>query len=124
MPKARYIEWVAIFQNVLLNAVNALLAINEPEIAVSSRVSGKKASLFIQDNGIGVNLKVAEQLFEPFERQVKLSSDMRQLGVGGSGLGLTIVRMIAENIGCLVSFGDPDEGFNTSFILTWRELSE
>jgi len=37
------------------------------------------------------------------------------------GLGLTIVRMMANNLGCNVSFVEPDEHFNTAFQLTWKE---
>jgi hypothetical protein len=40
--------------------------------------------------------------------------------MGGTGLGLTIVEMIAENRNCNVAFVDPGDDWSTSFELSWR----
>ena len=75
----------------------------------------------MQDTGYGVNATRAETLFEPFERKVKISTERRALGYGGMGLGLTIVRLVARNIGCTVAFVEPEKTFSTAFSLRWRE---
>ena len=48
------------------------------------------------------------------ERQ-KFQPERKALGYGGTGLGLTIVRLLANNIGCSVQFVDPEDGFKTAF---------
>jgi signal transduction histidine kinase len=68
-----------------------------------------------------VDLLSADELFKPFVRKIKLSPERQALGLGGSGLGLTIVRMIANNTDSKVQFVEPDDGFNTSFQLSWSE---
>ena len=121
LPKASLVEWGAIFQNVFINAFNAMLDSDRKLIEVSSRIGGRNFEILVQDTGCGVDLKEAESLFEPFVRKVKISPERQALGYGGMGLGLTIVRMIAHNVLCEVSFVEPQKGFSTAFSLRWRE---
>lgn len=121
LPKASLAEWSAIFQNVFINAFNALLDSEEKVIDVSSRIDDRSREILIQDKGCGVDLEDAEEFFEPFVRKMRISPERQAMGYGGTGLGLTIVRMIAYNIGCTVSFVDPEKGFSTAFSLRWRE---
>jgi len=121
LPHGRFVEWSAIFQNVFTNAVNAMLDSVEKRIVVSSRTSGRRRFLLVQDTGCGVALEEAGELFKPFKRRITISPERRALGLGGSGLGLTIVRMLASNLGCRVSFVEPEEGFSTAFQISWRE---
>jgi signal transduction histidine kinase len=121
LPRATFAEWSAIFQNVFLNAANAMVDAQKKLIVVSSRVHGRNREILVQDTGVGVNLEEAEDLFKPFVRKLEISSQRRALGYGGSGLGLTIVRMIADQIHCHVKFIEPESGFSTGFQLGWRE---
>jgi len=41
--------------------------------------------------------------------------------LGGAGLGLSIVRMIAVNLHCKASFVKADKNFKTAFQLSWTE---
>lgn len=59
-------------------------------IVVEGRADNGAVVLAVQDDGPGVEPDVAPRLFEPF------SSGSRSSSVGGSGLGLTIVKMLAE----------------------------
>lgn len=62
-----------------------------------------------------------EDLFKPFVRRSSISSERRELGMGGTGLGLTIVEMIAESRGCDVDFVDTDDTkWSTTFEMSWR----
>jgi signal transduction histidine kinase len=121
LPPATQAEWSGIFQNVFLNAAEALRETDVKEIVVSSRTRGDVREIFVQDTGVGVDLSEAERLFEPFTRGSRASRDRRASAHGGTGLGLTIVRMIASSIGCQVAFVDPDPGFTTAFQLSWTE---
>lgn len=120
-PRGRYPEWSSIFQNVFINAVNAMLDSREKRIVVSSRKYGQRRELLVQDTGVGVDLDKSDELFEPFKRKMRISFERRELGLGGMGLGLTIVRMIAQQRECNVAFVKPDRGFKTAFSLSWSE---
>ncbi|ESY48147.1 MULTISPECIES: ATP-binding protein [unclassified Mesorhizobium] len=119
-PAAAYSEWNAILQNVLLNAANATLDAKVPRIEISSEIYNRYGYLYVSDNGIGIGDN-AEELFKPFARKSNISSERRELGMGGTGLGLTIVEMIADNRNCDVEFVDPgDSNWSTTFQMSWR----
>ncbi|MCG3207157.1 MAG: hypothetical protein FOGNACKC_00757 [Anaerolineae bacterium] len=121
LPEATLAEWGAIFQNVFTNAFTAMLDSDERLLRVNSRSQGRNREILVQDTGYGVDLKTADRLFQPFERASKISSARRAMGYGGTGLGLTIVKLLTDRIGCRVSFVEPDEEFSTAFSLSWRE---
>ena len=121
LPKASFAEWGAIFQNVLINAFTAMLDSSKRVLHISSRSHGKSREILIQDTGYGINLQEADKFFEPFQRASKISTERQALGYGGTGLGLTIVRLLANNIGCRVQFVEPENGFSTAFSIQWRE---
>lgn len=121
LPEASLAEWGAIFQNVFTNAFNAMMDSKERLLQVSSRAKGTSREILVQDTGRGVDLGDADRLFEPFQRGVEISRERRALGYGGTGLGLTIVRLLADRIGCRVGFVEPEEAFGTAFSLSWRE---
>jgi signal transduction histidine kinase len=103
-----------------VNAANATLDAQRPKIEVSSEIHNRYAYLYVSNNGVGIGHD-PEALFKPFARRSNISSERRELGMGGTGLGLTIVQMIAENMNCGVGFvdaGDPD--WSTTFQMSWR----
>ena len=120
-PLASYMELEALFQNVFTNASNAMLDSTVKAIKCSLEIGGTNCVLRIEDTGSGLKLKGSEELFEPFVRYQKISQERRALGLGGTGLGLTIVRMIADKINCSVHFIAPSKGFSTCFSVQWRE---
>ncbi len=121
LPEASFAQWGAIFQNVFINAFNAMLDSPQRQLHISSRSDGKSQEILIQDTGYGINLKDADRLFKPFERASRISAERKALGYGGTGLGLTIVRLLASNIGCRVRFVPPEDEFSTAFSIQWRE---
>ena len=121
LPKASYAEWGAIFQNIFINAFTAMLDSPKRLLHISSRSHDKNHKILIQDTGYGINLDNAEKFFKPFERESKISPERKALGYGGTGLGLTIVQLVADNIGCHVRFVEPQKGFKTAFLIQWRE---
>lgn len=121
LPFGGFSQWTALFQNVFLNAVNAMLDAPVKKIVVTSTEQRGRTTILIQDTGSGIDLSRAEEFFKPFVRRVEISPERRALGFGGTGLGLTIVRMIAGELGCQASFVAPDDGFSTAFALSWKE---
>lgn len=122
LPLGTFADWNALFQNVFANAINALLDADEKRIACSAgRGPGRRAWVHVSDTGCGLDvpLEEAEKLFEPFERRIRISRQRRGLGLGGQGLGLSIVRMIAENRNARVHFVDPKDNYSTTFELAW-----
>ena len=116
-----FAEWSAIFQNVFINAANAMLDSDRKTIVAESLTSRGRAVILVQDTGSGVDLEDAEELFQPFVRRLEISADRRELGLGGMGLGLAIVRMVANNLGARVRFVEPARGYATAFELSWPE---
>jgi C4-dicarboxylate-specific signal transduction histidine kinase len=122
-PLGSLAEWSALLQNVLANAWNAML---DSRKAVVSFDGGRDRQgrewLRISDTGQGLALPLsgAEKLFEPFERRMKISNDKRSIAIGGHGLGLAIVRMIAHKRSTKVAFVTPEDGFSTTLEISWR----
>ena len=121
LPEASFAEWGAIFQNVFTNAFNAMLDSPHRLLHISSHSHEKSREILIQDTGQGIDLQKADEFFKPFERASKISAERQALGYGGTGLGLTIVRLLTDNIGCRVQFVAPQNGFRTAFSIRWRE---
>lgn len=119
LPDAGYAEWVAIFQNVYINAFNAMLDQPVQNITVDGGHDGTTHWLRVQDTGSGVDLASADRLFLPFERRTQLSPERERLGLGGTGLGLTIVEMLADRIGVDVRFEEPTAGYATALMMRW-----
>jgi signal transduction histidine kinase len=126
LPPATRAAWTAILQNVIVNSINATIDTSSKRIRVVGAYDSRRKQGFlrIEDNGVGVDLDDAETLFEPFERRLELSPERKRLGLGGVGLGLTIVRMVAHSVGCKINFVEPSRNMSTAFELTWEADEE
>jgi signal transduction histidine kinase len=122
LPRATYAEWIAVFQNVVFNALNAIQDSRNRRISVSSVSEARERKILVQDTGVGVDVEDSERLFLPFIRDLEISEERRELGFGGTGLGLTIVRMICERRGCKVYFSEPMKPFSSCLTVDWREV--
>ena len=121
LPEGHFAEWSALFQNVFFNAANAMLDSEIKRICVTSRRRGPAHQVLVQDTGCGVDLTRADELFRAFKRDLEVSPQRRGLVLGGMGLGLTIVRMIANKLECRVDFVEPEPDYSTAFMLSWSE---
>ncbi len=93
-----------VLHNLLLNAQDALAGTNNPNVIVTTRLTGKSENPFmelsVQDNGPGIPDSVMEHLFEPYVTGKKK----------GTGLGLAIVKKIIEEHSGSLSAVNTKEG--------------
>ncbi|MGJ1267346.1 ATP-binding protein [Sphingobacterium spiritivorum] len=82
-----------LFLNILGNAIKYSSKQDNPKVEVYSIKSGGKVIYFITDNGIGMDLKDGNNIFEIFQRLPNSS------GYDGSGIGLSIVKRIIDRLG-------------------------
>jgi len=76
----------------LSNALQNALRFAKGNVAVQLRKQKEDWVLSVEDDGIGIAEDSRERVFEPFSRL----DESRQRGSGGFGLGLSIVRKIAQ----------------------------
>jgi PAS domain S-box-containing protein len=93
------------FDHVLSNLLVNAYRYGGSKIEVQAKADGGSTILSVRDDGTGVPKELMAKLFEPFTRGKKASS------VGGSGLGLALVKSLVEAGGGEVSYdARPDGG--------------
>jgi signal transduction histidine kinase len=95
-----------------LNLMENALKHTPPETAVEVRVTvdGDAAVLDVEDDGPGIPAELHSTLFERFVRGEGERA-------GSFGLGLSIVRAVAEGHGGTVSLDDPLDGVGARFVV-------
>lgn len=101
-----------LLRRLIRNLIENAMKHGAPPIAVSVRREGAQAVLIVSDDGPGVTAELAEQVFEPFHRGPSRGK------TGGSGLGLALVRSIAERHGGMVRF-EAGRGGRLNRVVTW-----
>lgn len=93
------------WRELLANLVDNAIRYGGPQgrITIRCMTEGEEAVVQIDDDGPGIPPAERERVFERFYRQVGTASD-------GCGLGLPIVRALAEQQGAKVSLGDTPPG--------------
>jgi two-component system, chemotaxis family, sensor kinase Cph1 len=94
-----------VFQNLLSNAMKYRQG--TPEIRISARREGNWHVITVRDNGIGLEMEYADQIFEAFTR---LDS-----AIAGSGIGLAICKNIIEAFGGTIWAESGGPGHGTAF---------
>ncbi|HVL77620.1 MAG TPA: ATP-binding protein [Noviherbaspirillum sp.] len=105
------VRLVQIVSNLLNNA--AKYTPDGGRITLRLQVSAGEASLTVSDTGIGIHAELLPHIFEPFT-QAERTPDRSQ---GGLGLGLALVRRLAELHGGSVSASSPGPNAGSSFTL-------
>jgi PAS domain S-box-containing protein len=102
---------VQVFRNLLDNAIKFAAGAAEPLVTVEARppVEGK-AVLAVRDNGIGIEARHRDRVFDLFEKL-----DPR---AAGSGVGLAVVRRVVESHGGRVWLESEGRGAGTTACVT------
>jgi len=81
-------DFILLFQNLIANAIK-YRSESPPRVQVSAQTGSGEILLSVSDNGIGIDPKHQEQIFEPFRR-------LHGRSIPGAGLGLAICRRVIE----------------------------
>ena len=112
---------VQLLRQVLLNLVSNAIKYTPDggEIAIDIGVDDDGIVWAIHDTGIGIPRDAQARLFEKFYR----ADNAAQVETEGTGLGLYIVRLIADQLGGRV-WCQSEEGCGTSFFLRMPRAPE
>ncbi|MBJ6449750.1 two-component system sensor histidine kinase RstB [Enterobacter hormaechei] len=84
-----------LMERVLDNVMNNAMRYSETTLRIGLDLQGSQAILCVEDDGPGIEPAEREKVFEPFVRL----DPSRDRATGGCGLGLAIVRSIAQAMG-------------------------
>ncbi len=101
--KANRTHMVQLFENLISNALKYCRQIN-PELEISCTKNNAGYTFEFSDNGIGIEAKYREKVFEIFQRLHTRES------FAGTGIGLTICRKIVEHMNGKIWIEDGKEG--------------
>jgi signal transduction histidine kinase len=101
-----------VIQNLVENAVKFMGDQKEPRITVGALRESGEVVFFVRDNGIGIDPKHRERVFELFERLTPTGE--------GTGVGLALVKRIVEAHGGRVWVESPEGDVGAVFCFTLR----
>ncbi|WP_338553086.1 HAMP domain-containing sensor histidine kinase [Paenibacillus sp. KS-LC4] len=94
---------------IFINLIDNAIKYNRPggQIVVALHVDGNRANVVVRDTGIGIPAEAHDKIFEPF---YTVNRDRSRIS-GGTGLGLSLVKQLAEaQQGELVLVRSSEEG--------------
>lgn len=125
-PLIKEAELYSVLVNLLSNALKAVIAAKGERISIKA---GRNTKFYIRvdDDGVGLNKKYWQEVFEPltvdpenriYPKLLGRLGDKDLVALGrGSGLGLSIVKGIVESNGGSVSFIEASKGWKTSVLV-------
>lgn len=103
-----------LMERVLDNLMNNAMRYSETTLRIRLDLQGSQANLSVEDDGPGIEPSEREKVFEPFVRL----DPSRDRATGGCGLGLAIVRSIAQAMGGSVRCEESELG-GARFVFSW-----
>jgi signal transduction histidine kinase/ABC-type amino acid transport substrate-binding protein len=101
-----------VLQNLMENAIKFMGDQREPRIHVGFRIESANPVFLVADNGIGIEEKHREKIFQLFERLNPRAE--------GTGVGLALVKRIVEAHGGRIWVESPASGPGSIFCFTLR----
>ena len=101
-------------EKVMYNLLSNALRYTKSRVVVSCEPKGDFVLIHVDDDGPGVPEKDRIRIFEPFKRL----EESRGKASGGLGLGLAIVRRIAQVHGATIEIADSPLG-GARFSISW-----
>jgi len=105
----------SVLRNLLDNAIKACVAGGGREVSIEAEGAGSEVSVAISDDGIGFRPRDAAMIFEKFYR----SGDDGTNPMPGTGLGLYVVRRLAEISDARVAARSEGPGKGATVTVTW-----
>ena len=109
-----------VLRNLLDNAVKACVAGQGSNVWLRAQPAGEFVRITVRDDGSGFSREEAARIFEKFYR---LGDEMRR-STPGTGLGLYLVRLLAETSGARVSAASDGPGQGATVTLDWPAASK
>jgi len=81
-----------IFLNLITNAIRFMGDQSHPTIEIGGSEDDRSTTFYVRDNGIGIDPQYHEVIFKVFER-------LKEVEVGGTGMGLALVKKIIDLVG-------------------------
>lgn len=100
-----------VFTNLILNAIKFSKEVNNPKVVIGIREKDGEANFYVQDNGVGFDMRYSDKLFKVFQR-LHTNQEFE-----GTGVGLAIVARIIHKHGGKVwgeSYPDSETVFSFS----------
>ncbi|CAH0148535.1 Phytochrome-like protein cph1 [Pedobacter sp. Bi27] len=79
-----------VFTNLIGNAVKYSAMVDKPKVEVSAYIDGGETIYAVKDNGIGIDNRYYDRVFELFKRMDNVKE------IEGTGVGLAIVKRVVE----------------------------
>ena len=97
------------FKQIIINLISNAIKYNKPDGKVTiyySAINDKFVRISVEDTGQGIDAKIDQHIFKPFERIAHNRSY-----VDGTGVGLSIAKLLVESMNGLINFeSTPGEG--------------
>ena len=102
-----------IIHRIIAELISNGVKYNRPggSVTLSTAIDGDRLAIHVRDTGIGIPAALHPRLFTPFDRLGHENGT-----IGGTGIGLTICRRLAEQIGGTIGV-DSREGQGSTFTL-------
>ncbi|HQR94387.1 MAG TPA: ATP-binding protein, partial [Sediminibacterium sp.] len=100
-----------VIQNLLSNGLKYRKEDVQPELEISVSDRGNEWEFSFKDNGIGINSKYYDKIFEIFQRLHNKNT------YSGTGIGLSVVKKTIESLGGKI-WVESEEGLGSTFYFT------
>ncbi|MDI6777010.1 MAG: PAS domain S-box protein [Syntrophales bacterium] len=99
-----------VFENLIQNSIKYMGGTEGPMIRIGCEPRGEFYEFYVRDNGIGIDPKYHQKIFQIFQR-------LNDVAVEGTGIGLATVKKIVETYGGAIRI-ESEKGKGATFYFT------